>query len=1075
MMKSRMASPEWVEIVEPITKVTMYANLTTGECVREIPPGKVKKMDENQWWELFDRENSRFYYYNATSQRTEWHKPQNCDIIPLAKLWTLKQNTEVRDNDDRMHAKKESVSTQTTNRGIGADGYIRFSKPPMCTVSTQTSPAASPRDCRHHRHHHRHASSPSGALYSSRSPSYSEDAVVSDIRRDGQYPLSNSYSGRSNDYGRLQPSPGTHTGHKKYDSCCSSDSVGSSFSQKIHDSPEQNGMVYDPRNSSKPLDTSRRHRSLDHERGTTSTSWKHHSIDDQGNVNRGTTPRVSEPVSQKPQPHRKHKSEDLSPKTNFFSAYPQSDSLRDSCLSSTPSNIRHQWSRSTSDSSTSSPQSPPVVPNREVQVIRGEDGSLFAFSDVPHDSSDSSPQSLDSARGLDSSFISQSSLMSLDSQQKSVSESATSPNLRQLHVAPKVPSYEKEQRTKLHHSQETREMPTSYYQSSAIAHEPKNNVVNNSFRQNEQPTPLYSNYPSLWDSQGDSQTYLLPLQHYLLEQAKLSGYQFGDIIGDDLDSLSQSDDDSDGHRDEDDDFADDEAMSHQDSSSQEYLDDVRYLDDDEDEVYCEPPPNFGESDPSHMSSTRHSSLRRKNTNLMPSHSPSMEKSQSFQPDMHHGQIPRPLSMLVTTDGSMGIDPVTGMQRQISSSGGNNAGKDKKQPSESDIEKYAQDNLNRHKKGIFRKKFTIQDMLSWSKDPIRKPMIMTTDKSLKRDACELFKSIQCYMGDRKPKSGQSVEAVLLEIATKGWSSQSVRDEIFIQICRQITDNPRREGLMLGWELMAICLGFFPPSVKFQPYLEGFINRHKDTSFDAPDFKLSHYAAICSKRLERIAKSGAKRGLRKPTNEEIEQSRIQIFRPSMFGNLLEEVMALQANKYPTRSLPWIQTTLSEAVLKLNGAQTEGIFRVPGDIDEVNVMKLQIDQWEVPADCNDPHVPASLLKLWYRELYEPLIPSEFYDECIQFCLDPEAAVAIVQKLPEINRLVLSYLIRFLQVFAAEQNASVTKMDANNLAMVMAPNCLRCMSDDPRIIFENTRKEMAFIKMLIENLDTTYMEGVM
>lgn len=39
---------------------------------------------------------------------------------------------------------------------------------------------------------------------------------------------------------------------------------------------------------------------------------------------------------------------------------------------------------------------------------------------------------------------------------------------------------------------------------------------------------------------------------------------------------------------------------------------------------------------------------------------------------------------------------------------------KKLPSESDIEKYAQDNLNIHKKGIFRKKFSIRDMLSWSK-------------------------------------------------------------------------------------------------------------------------------------------------------------------------------------------------------------------------------------------------------------------------------------------------------------------------------------------------------------------------
>ena len=45
-----------------------------------------KKTDDNQWWELFDQNTSRFYYYNATSQKTVWHRPQNCDIIPLAKL-----------------------------------------------------------------------------------------------------------------------------------------------------------------------------------------------------------------------------------------------------------------------------------------------------------------------------------------------------------------------------------------------------------------------------------------------------------------------------------------------------------------------------------------------------------------------------------------------------------------------------------------------------------------------------------------------------------------------------------------------------------------------------------------------------------------------------------------------------------------------------------------------------------------------------------------------------------------------------------------------------------------------------
>jgi len=63
---------------------------------------------------------------------------------------------------------------------------------------------------------------------------------------------------------------------------------------------------------------------------------------------------------------------------------------------------------------------------------------------------------------------------------------------------------------------------------------------------------------------------------------------------------------------------------------------------------------------------------------------------------------------------------------------------------------------------------------------------------------------------------------------------------------------------------------------------------------------------------------------------------------------------------------------------------------------------------------------------------------------------------------------------VFAAGENAAVTKMDASNLAMVMAPNCLRCDSDDPNLIFENTRKEMAFVRTLIVSMDTSFMDAV-
>lgn len=46
--------------------------------------------------------------------------------------------------------------------------------------------------------------------------------------------------------------------------------------------------------------------------------------------------------------------------------------------------------------------------------------------------------------------------------------------------------------------------------------------------------------------------------------------------------------------------------------------------------------------------------------------------------------------------------------------------------------------------------------------------------------------------------------------------------------------------------------------------------------------------------------------------------------MFGATLEEVMVMQRTRYPERRLPWIQTILSDEVLRLHGALIEGIFR-------------------------------------------------------------------------------------------------------------------------------------------------------
>ncbi|KAL7860103.1 hypothetical protein SRHO_G00152500 [Serrasalmus rhombeus] len=423
----------------------------------------------------------------------------------------------------------------------------------------------------------------------------------------------------------------------------------------------------------------------------------------------------------------------------------------------------------------------------------------------------------------------------------------------------------------------------------------------------------------------------------------------------------------------------------------------------------------------------------------------------------------------------------------------------------DMEDWASKNFNLHTQGLFRRRVSIANMLSWNGGSIKKPMLITSDRAVKKEACEMFKLVQVYMGDRPARLDRRHAALL--VVTKCWGTQGLRDELYVQLVRQTTDNLCLHSLEAGWELMAISLAFFSPSPKFRRYLEGYIQRHLEPSNDkkilqrimeqqdiknkknsksrkkrkqnneeeeTPGLPISTYAKYCYRKLQKVVVTGGKKGLRKPTLDEIDHGRNAIVTPSLFGSALEEIMERQSQLFPQRRLPWVQVQLSQCVLALGGAQTEGIFRVPGDIDEVNALKLQVDQWKVPENLSDPNVPASLLKLWYRELEEPVIPQSFYTQCISHYEDPEAAISVVQSLPELNRLVLCYFIHFLQVFAQPVNVSKTKMDVNNLAMVMAPNCLRCQSDDPRIIFENTRKEMSFLRMLIVHLDTSFIQGL-
>jgi len=181
-----------------------------------------------------------------------------------------------------------------------------------------------------------------------------------------------------------------------------------------------------------------------------------------------------------------------------------------------------------------------------------------------------------------------------------------------------------------------------------------------------------------------------------------------------------------------------------------------------------------------------------------------------------------------------------------------------------------------------------------------------------------------------------------------------------------------------------------------------------------------------------------------------------------------METQKEFAPKEDLPLVMTTLVKKVIELNGQRTEGIFRVPGDSEMVMALKIRIEngiyEWD---DVMDANVPGSLLKLWMRELEQPIISSDIYNDAIEAARDDDSkkSCELVSKIPELNRKVLEYIIQFLREMAKPEFEEVTKMSTINLSMVFAPNFLRCPSSDPQLIFDTQKDQQTFVRHLIED----------
>ncbi|CAL1708316.1 unnamed protein product [Somion occarium] len=377
--------------------------------------------------------------------------------------------------------------------------------------------------------------------------------------------------------------------------------------------------------------------------------------------------------------------------------------------------------------------------------------------------------------------------------------------------------------------------------------------------------------------------------------------------------------------------------------------------------------------------------------------------------------------------------------------------------------FAKQYFSTHRTGfIFRRRVPVSQMMTWQKGPLSSPLLQV-NKDLNKEATKTFRAIQRIMGDRErdriPQSGSTtsllsgtIPASILEeerwLLNQGLAHGELRDEIYCQVMKQLNGNPTTESVFRGWQLLCVLLVTFPPSKNFEGSLQSYLQQ----GTSQPEGRVDVMAKYCLRRLANISRKGP-RG-KAPTLPEIETASDAAFNPSIFGETLDVIFRLQERTYHHLKVPIILPFLADGILALGGTKSEGIFRVPGDGDAVSDLKLRIDKGYYTLEgCDDPTVLASLLKLWLRELCDPLVPEELYNDCITNSRDPDACIQIVHRLPTINRRVVLFVISFLQLFLDEKIQAVTKMTSANLALVMAPNLLRCNSDSMAVVFTNAQ----------------------
>uniref|UniRef100_A0A674BU00 Rho GTPase activating protein 11A n=1 Tax=Salmo trutta TaxID=8032 RepID=A0A674BU00_SALTR len=129
-------------------------------------------------------------------------------------------------------------------------------------------------------------------------------------------------------------------------------------------------------------------------------------------------------------------------------------------------------------------------------------------------------------------------------------------------------------------------------------------------------------------------------------------------------------------------------------------------------------------------------------------------------------------------------------------------------------------------------------------------------------------------------------------------------------------------------------------------------------------------------------------------------------------------------------------------LEHVDTEGLFRKSGSIVRLKALRVKLDNGERCLSTALPCDVAGLVKQFFRELPDPVMPTELHNAFLKAQQLPTkedrtyATLLLSCVLPDRNMSILRYFFGFLN--KVSQRSGVNKMDSSNLSVILAPNLL-------------------------------------